>query len=98
MPFDPYESLLRNFSKHKFKLFVEESILSPESYRHSQNSDAAEVFKEHWLTEDIAHMDMPTHRDVPFGIYAYNRWIFQLDHFEDGIIKPESVCEHAQLR
>jgi hypothetical protein len=24
--FDPYEHLLRNFSKHKFKLFIEKSV------------------------------------------------------------------------
>jgi len=28
--FDPYEYLLRNFSKHKFKLFIEQTVFKPD--------------------------------------------------------------------
>ena len=76
MSFDPYESLLRNFSKHKFKLFIEKSILSPESHADYQITHAANVFKDKWETDDLAHMDMPTRMGFLFGITSYNRWIW----------------------
>lgn len=34
--FNPYENLLRNFSKHKFKMFVEKTILNPDIHSHEQ--------------------------------------------------------------
>jgi hypothetical protein len=96
--FDPYEHLLRNFSKHKFKVFVEELILNLSTYPHGQLPEYGSVRKDHWDSSDYAYMDMPTGMSILFGITSYNRWYFLLDHIEDGMTREDAVFESAKRR
>jgi hypothetical protein len=88
---DPYEYLLRNFSKHKFKLYIENSIFNLRSYPQSDLPEFGELHKDQWKDSDFAFMDMPTRMGLMFGVTSYNRWLFYLHHIEDGLIRPEMI-------
>ena len=87
--FDPYESLLRNFSKHKFRTHLEQTILNPEVYPQEHLAEHGDILKEKWDAQDIAEMKMPTMMGLMFGITSFNRWVFRLDHTEDGLIDEQ---------
>jgi hypothetical protein len=96
--FDPFEHLLRNFSKHKFKTFIEKSILTLNSYSEDHLPEYGKVHKNDWDKNNFAYMDMPTTiRERYFGgIPSYSRWIFHLDYIEDGLIKEKNILENAR--
>lgn len=95
---DPEEYLLRNFSKHKFKTYIEKTILTLESYGDEFVPENGGLFKADWPEHDLAYMDMPAQMGIRSGVTAYNRWIFHVDHLEDGLIRPEKILERARLR
>jgi hypothetical protein len=95
--FDPYEALLRNFSKHKFKLFLEKSILNMATYSKSDYiPNSAQVHKHDWVSADFAQVDMPTGEGTAFGVTSYNRWLFHVDHMENNLIAPNMILEKAR--
>lgn len=57
-----------------------------------------EIMKNRWPDKNIAEMDMPTGMGVMFGITSFNRWLFKLDHTEDGLIDPNLIWEYAEKR
>jgi hypothetical protein len=96
--FDPYECVLRNFSKHKFKTYIEHSILDLSTYPPEHVSEAGMVHTNRWEAHDLAEMSMPTQLGLMFGVTSYNRWVFQLDHTDDGLIDPDMLWDYAAKR
>lgn len=98
--FDPYDHLLRNFSKHKFKVFIEQSVFQPdESFKEyiawygTYYVELWNVNKKDWKISDVAHIDVP---NVGMsGCDSFSRWIFFLDHVENDLIIPNMMWSRA---
>jgi hypothetical protein len=95
--FDPYEHLLQNFSKYKFKLFIERSLLDLKSYQKPSDpySELWKVEKDTWVDSDSAYIDIPNEGGI-LGSTSYSRWLFYLDHVENDLILPGMVWKRAQ--
>jgi hypothetical protein len=98
--FDPYEHLLRNFSKHKFKLFIEKTLFKPDesfkehlAYYGTYYEKLWTVDKKNWGTSDVAHVNIPNVGMI--GVDSFTRWIFFLDHVENDLIAPRMIWPRA---
>ncbi|MFX0199825.1 MAG: Shedu anti-phage system protein SduA domain-containing protein [Candidatus Hodarchaeota archaeon] len=98
--FDPYEHLLRNFSKHKFKLFIEQTVFKPDegfkeyiAYYGTYYEALWTVDKKDWRISDVAHVDVPNVGMT--GCDSFSRWIFLLDHVENDLIIPKMIWPRA---
>lgn len=98
--FDPYEHLLRNFSKHKFKEFIEQTVFKPdELFREhigwygTYYEGLWTVDKKDWQISDVAHVDVPNVGMT--GCDSFSRWIFFLDHVENDLIIPKMIWPRA---
>jgi hypothetical protein len=98
--FDPYESLLRNFSKHKFKIFIENTLFKPDEVWEENIDWYGTYFKEFWSVNKekwektgVAHVDIPNVGML--GLASFHRWIFFLDHLENDLIAPNMIYPRA---
>lgn len=94
MTFDPYLSILANFSKQKFKKYVEAAILDASNYAFD---DFVRVNRDAWTGGDFAEV-MPPDLPGPSMWWVCPKWVFALDYHPNEFLKQSAIYDKARQR